>query len=259
MKSFQLKKGVFTLKNDKLVWVEDVGRYVLRYESSVELLSCGRKYYTYDATDKTLPKLPADKETTLKSLGIHYEFIESQIPDPESKYCNYCEIYDPTVVEWTDFTAQLDRVDEYGDVVERCQQQITSKIPSERMLEAAKKYYDDAMSKIKERQLKEEFDAFFEFESEDGISFYWWWGEKKEIREKIPYLQDKYYFFEVRRSSDRSCIVILKSAIKGKSTLTVKVPWNHVGAAIGRGGENAKTISQDLGLRCVKILPDDEN
>ena len=246
------------MANDKLVWVEDVGRYVLRYESSIQL-SFGRKYFTYDATDKTLPKLPDYKETTLKSLGIHYEFIECRITNPESNYCNYCEIYDPAVVEWVDFTAPLDRVDVYGDVVERGQQQITSKIPSERMLEAAKKYYDNAMSKIKERQSKEEFDALFEHESKDGISFCWLWVGKKAASEKIPYLQDKYYFFEFRRSSDRSWIVILKSAVKGKRTLTVKVPWPLVGTAIGRDGENAKKISQDLGLRYVKILPDYEN
>lgn len=247
MKSFQLKKGVFTLENDKLVWVKQEGRYVLKVEHNV-LTQRGSCSYigAEDPTDKTLPKLPDSLDITLDALKIHYERIG-----------NYCVIYDPSVEEWVDYTAPLDRVDEHGNVVEKCQQQFTSKIPSERMLEAAKKYFGDAIIKINDyekRQFKEEFDDYFSEWSEDEFSLYF--APSDFDAKMIPYLEDKYYFSEVLYNS---WIVILKPAIKGKTSITLKVPRRHVGAAIGRGGEKVKTLRQDLGLRYVEILPDYEN
>lgn len=229
--------------SEQLYWFEENGRYTL-----------GRHSNGYPTTffEKQLPQFSQSDEEVLKELKANYR-VESN---------GYLSVFDPMVEEWEDIGAPVLKVQGFHIVAESGFYK--GKVPSQRMLEAAKEYGKKLRKQIYRIALSEEkkwFDDWFHRTTSDGISK--WWEQSDWDYLRVSNMDEKYYFFDLSRilSGDIYCtegLIILKSAVQGKSSITLKVPRYLIGRIIGKGGCNAKRLAKEIGVRYIKVEPDTE-
>lgn len=174
------------------------------------------------------------------------------------EYNGYLSVFDPTVEEWEDIGALVLKVRGLHIVGEGGFYK--GKVPSERMLEAAKEYDKKLRKQIFEILLSEEkndFEYHFKSTTSDGISILWYQPEWEYLSAST--LDEKYYFFDLSHTSPGfEGLIILQSAVQGKSNITLKVPRYFIGRIIGKGGCNVKRLAKELGVRYIKVEPDTE-
>ena len=228
---------------EQLYWLEENGRYTLGK------LAAG---YPVTLHEKQLPKFSQSDEEVLKELKANYK-VESN---------GYLSVFDPMVEEWEDIGAPVLKVKGLHIVGEGGFH--TGKVPTKRMLEAADEYYTSFRKQIYKIYLSEEknfLDDWFHRTTTDGISK--WWEESDWEYLRVSNLNEKYYFFNLSRilPGDIHCtegLIILKSAVQGKSSITLKVPRYLIGRIIGKGGCNVKRLAKEIGVRHIKVEPDIE-
>ena len=129
------------------------------------------------------------------------------------------------------------------------------------MMKAAQEYFEAAGKKVWQAEIaheRENFEEYFTSESNDGICCIWIVDDMDSFKGKD--LDPKYNSFVLNSNAFNTMyLVILKSAIKNKQTVTLKVPSYCVGMVIGKGGARAKMLAQELGVRYVKIESYEEN
>lgn len=230
------------LRAKKLFWTKKNGRDTLMYVGFI--FGWAETLYNIE-----LPWFPIYYEEELKELGVPYEIYDRQ-----------CIIHDPDVEEYQDITAPLMTVVNLKpNQISTSPVKYTGKIPTNKMLEAAKSYFEKVREDLKQLVLSKEqkrFDAYFEKHSKEGV-LHW---ESDILLDDLLSVSDffsgkwgsKYYRIPLENGFD-GCIVISKAAFKGQSRITIKVPRWYVGQLIGRGGENAKKHAHALGVDYVKF------
>ena len=137
----------------------------------------------------------------------------------------------------------------------------TEKVPSPKMVQAAKEYSQRITDKIHDIGLvkeKKDFENYFAAESKDGICV--WWENDADDLLQPGNMDDKYFPFNLTRCEFYfKGLIILKDALKGKQTITLKVPKFHISRVIGKGGANIKRLADELGLRYIKVVACDED
>lgn len=196
-----------------------------------------------------LPRYTSCFADTFKELGINYELSDT----------GELLVYDPEVVEYEEVSAPLRRLCGYqvGIVLGTH----TEKVPSPKMVQAAKEYSQRITDKIHDIGLvkeKKDFENYFAAESKDGICV--WWENDADDLLQPGNMDDKYFPFNLTRCEFYfKGLIILKDALKGKQTITLKVPKFHISRVIGKGGANIKRLSDELGLRYIKVVACDED
>ncbi len=196
-----------------------------------------------------LPRYASHLADTFKELGISYELSDT----------GELLVYDPEVVEYEEVTAPLHRLCGYqvGIVLGTH----TEKVPSPKMVQAAKEYSQRITDKIHDIGLvkeKKDFENYFAAESKDGICV--WWENDADDLLQPGNMDDKYFPFNLTRCEFYfKGLIILKDALKGKQTITLKVPKFHISRVIGKGGANIKRLADELGLRYIKVVACDED
>ncbi len=217
----------------KLFWYEKDGQYVLKEE-----LAGGKmgNPFAYQ-----LPSEPAFMEQQLQELQISHKRVEDK-----------CVIYNPEVIEWTELTAPVAKFD--GRVQYVKGELHTGKVPTQKMQEAASKYYwtkEEQIREIEYSKGREDFEKYFARESEDGICCWW-----EEDYDSLPAneMDKKYVLVHLTRPGRGfDGLVLLKSAASGKTTIILKVHEWDMGRVIGKGGKNVKKIAEVLGVKTVKV------
>lgn len=216
-----------------LFWREVNGVYELEEELAGLSVGIAQDYY--------MPKEPMFMEQELKNINVSFKRIGED-----------CIIFDPEVEEWTKLTAPIAKLDDRVKYISGAKH--TGEVPTSKMVKAAWKYYWNISSKIellKLAQSREEFEEYFARESEDGICCWWEedidWITAKELDTKYVGV----HLGRTERSFDG--LVLLKSAAKGKSVITIKVHEWDMGRVIGKGGQNVKRIAEALDVKTVKV------
>lgn len=225
----------------QLYWLEKNGHYALG------TISAG---YPVTLFEKQLPQFSKSDEELLKEVKANY-YIESN---------GLLSVFDPMVEEWEYIGAPVLKVQGLHIVCECGFHK--GKVPSKRMLESAKEYHNMLRKQIYKIALSDEkkcFDTWFHHTTTDGISKWWEQSDWEYLR--VSNIDEKYYFFDLSRflAGDIYCtegLIILKSAVQGKSHITLKVPAYLVGRIIGKGGCNIKKLAKEIGVRYIKVEAD---
>lgn len=228
------------LNYQQVYWFYENGRYTLGK------LSAG---YPCTIFEKQLPRFSRSDEEDLQTLQANYQVDED----------GALTIFNPNVVEWEEITAPILKKSSFHIIGEFGMH--TGKIPSDRMLEAARNYYETLQRQIYEINLsieKNYFDSDFQRKSADGICI--WWREDSGIYLNSSNLDKKYLFIDFSSQLydgvwDVKGLIILKSAIQGKDVITLKVPKYIIGQVIGKGGCEVRRLAKKLGVRYIKVEP----
>ena len=231
------------LNSQQVYWFYENGRYTLGK------LSAG---YPCTIFEKQLPSFSRSDEEDLQTLQANYQVDED----------GTLTIFNPAVVEWEEITAPILKKSGFHIIGEFGMN--TGKIPSDRMLKAAHDYYRKLGKQIYEINLsleKEELKSVFKRTSADGICI--WWEQEDWTYLRPSNLDDDYIFIDFSLPLHYDVwsvrgLIILKSAIQGKSVITLKVPKCFIGQVIGKGGCNVKKIAKELGVRYINVEPNTE-
>lgn len=216
-----------------------------------ELMCVGRQNFANTLDEIILPSLSIKYEEGLKQLGIPYE-IDG----------NRCLIHDPDVEEYQEITSPFMTILEgRPKQISNIPLKYTGKIPTNNMLKAANSYYKKVREDLKQLLLPKEqkhFDEYFEKENKDGIVL-WNGGHLYSGVLSISDIFSGEWGSKYLRVSIWSGmyseyhIVIEKSTVKGRSQITLNVPFWAVKQLIGYGGQNAKDLARKLGVCRVNI------
>ena len=227
-----------SLNSKQLYWFKENGRY------TIGKLIQG---YPINIREKILPQLSSSFERELQKLAANYQ-IEKD---------GQLSIFDPNIIEWEEITAPVLKKKGFNILGELGK--YTGKIPSNKMMEAAQEYYIQIHTQMYKNNLpieKNMFDKYFETYSKDGISV--WWNQEFWTYLRISNFDKKYLFFDLSYcfGNDTMTIqglVILKSAIDGKNSITLNVPKRYIGTIIGKGGHGIKNLMRKLKVQYIDI------
>jgi len=103
---------------------------------------------------------------------------------------------------------------------------------------------ETARAEAKESEMQEFVNDFKKISQDGGISAL--------IKQKLQPSSERYKILASLKYTGEN-LVIDKEAIKGKKSVTIKVPDNIKGLVIGKGGQNIKRMSEELGV-FIKII-----